>query len=77
LTSNPGNHNRTGSLGNTHSSARSHAVKGSSGVKPTGPQGSSKGNLGRTPQLRSLSVPKTQSFQGLSGGRIGHGSGRR
>jgi hypothetical protein len=52
-------------------------VKGSSGVKPTGPQGSSKGNLGRTPQLRSLSVPKTQSFQGLSGGRIGHGSGRR
>jgi hypothetical protein len=78
LHSNTGSHNKNGSQGNTHSSARSHAVKGSSGVKPTGPQGGSQGNIGRIPQLRSLSVPKTQSFQGLSGGRIGgQGFGRR
>ena len=74
--SNTGSHNRTGSQGNTHSGARSHAVKGSSGINrpklgTTGPQGGSQGNIGRTPQLRSLSLPRTQSFQGLSGGRVG------
>ncbi len=80
-TTNPGLHRRHGSFG-THDGARSHAVKGSNVVKrnlgPTGSQGGSQGNIGRIPQLRSLSLPKTQSFQGLSGGRIGgQGFGRR
>jgi hypothetical protein len=73
-------HQPTGS----HSSSSSHNRSGSnvpkrSGMKPglvnTGK--TSHGNIGRIPQVRSFNVPKTQSFQGMSGGRIGHGMGRR
>jgi hypothetical protein len=61
----------------SHGSASSHNRAGSNVTKKTGTGSSSHGNIGRIPQLRSLSVPKTQSFQGMSGGRIGHGMGRR
>ena len=70
-----GSHNRTGSQGNTHSGARSHAVKGSSGinsrrssVRPAR-KAARKAISGAPLQLRSLNLPRTQSFQGLSGAK--------
>ena len=71
-TNNPGGlHQRHGSHGKVSNPIRQN-------LGPSGSHGRSQGNIGRIPQLRSLSMPKTQSFQGLSGGRIsGHGFGRR
>lgn len=73
-------HNRTGSnviKKNTHvpvgshSNASSHNRSGSNVIKRNlGPTGGSQGNIGRIPQLRSLSVPRTQSFQGSQGLRL-------